>query len=40
MKILFHHRIRSKDGQFVHLEELTSALAHLGRDNLGRAGRS
>ena len=32
MKILFHHRIRSKDGQFVHLEELTSALAHLGHE--------
>jgi glycosyltransferase involved in cell wall biosynthesis len=32
MKILFHHRIRSKDGQFVHLEELSSALARLGHE--------
>lgn len=26
MKILYHHRIASKDGQFVHVEELTNAL--------------
>lgn len=32
MKILYHHRIRSKDGQFVHIEELTQALAHLGHE--------
>jgi glycosyltransferase involved in cell wall biosynthesis len=32
MKILFHHRIGSKDGQFVHLEELTSALTRLGHE--------
>lgn len=32
MKILFHHRIRSKDGQFVHLEELTQALAEAGHE--------
>ncbi|MGB6835590.1 MAG: glycosyltransferase family 4 protein [Candidatus Acidiferrum sp.] len=32
MKILFHHRIRSKDGQFVHLEELTLALRGLGHE--------
>jgi glycosyltransferase involved in cell wall biosynthesis len=32
MKILFHHRIRSKDGQFVHLEELTNALARQGHE--------
>jgi glycosyltransferase involved in cell wall biosynthesis len=25
MKILYHHRIASKDGQFVHVEELTNA---------------
>ena len=30
MKILYHHRIRSKDGQFVHVEELTEALKALG----------
>lgn len=29
MRLLFHHRIRSKDGQFVHMEELIKAL----RDN-------
>lgn len=34
MRILFHHRIRSKDGQFVHLEELTRALEHEGHDVL------
>src|SRR5215472_1443816 len=32
MKILYHHRIRSKDGQFVHLEELTRALIQLGHE--------
>jgi glycosyltransferase involved in cell wall biosynthesis len=32
MKILYHHRIRSKDGQYVHLEELTRALAKLGHE--------
>ncbi len=30
MKILFHHRTRSKDGQAVHIDELTSALRALG----------
>ncbi|MFQ5757772.1 MAG: glycosyltransferase family 4 protein [Acidiferrobacterales bacterium] len=30
MKILFHHRIRSKDGQYVHMEELIGALKALG----------
>ncbi len=30
MKILYHHRIASKDGQYVHIEELTKALAELG----------
>ena len=34
MKILYHHRIRSKDGQFVHLEELVGALRALGHDVL------
>jgi len=32
MKILYHHRIRSKDGQYVHLEELTRALSNLGHE--------
>jgi glycosyltransferase involved in cell wall biosynthesis len=30
MNILYHHRIRSKDGQAVHLEELIAALRGLG----------
>lgn len=30
MKILFHHRIASRDGQSVHIEELTAALTALG----------
>ncbi len=30
MKILYHHRIASKDGQYVHIEELTHALDKLG----------
>ncbi|MEO8935682.1 MAG: glycosyltransferase family 4 protein, partial [Burkholderiaceae bacterium] len=34
MKILYHHRIRSKDGQYVHLEELVSALRGLGHEVL------
>lgn len=32
MKILYHHRIRSKDGQFVHIEELVHALRELGHE--------
>jgi len=32
VRILFHHRIRSKDGQFVHIEELTRALKGLGHE--------
>lgn len=32
MKILYHHRIASKDGQFVHIEELTHALKKRGHD--------
>jgi glycosyltransferase involved in cell wall biosynthesis len=32
MKILYHHRIASKDGQFVHVEELTQALKRLGHE--------
>ncbi len=34
MKILYHHRIRSKDGQFVHLEELVEAFRALGHEVL------
>ena len=30
MKILYHHRIASKDGQYVHVEELTNALKKQG----------
>src|SRR4029453_8280636 len=32
MRILYHHRIRSKDGQFVHLEEMIHALRSLGHE--------
>jgi len=32
MKILYHHRIASKDGQYVHVEELTKALKSLGHE--------
>lgn len=32
MKILYHHRIRSKDGQYVHLSELTRSLRELGHE--------
>lgn len=32
MKILYHHRIRSKDGQCVHIEELVYALQQLGHE--------
>ena len=32
MKILFHHRTVAKDGQAVHIEELTSALRRLGHE--------
>ncbi len=34
MKILYHHRIRSKDGQAVHLEELIGSLRQLGHEVL------
>ena len=30
MKILYHHRIASKDGQYVHIEELINSLKFLG----------
>ena len=32
MRILYHHRTASKDGQAVHIEELTAALRKLGHD--------
>ncbi|ASF45090.1 glycosyltransferase family 4 protein [Methylovulum psychrotolerans] len=32
MKILYHHRIASKDGQYVHIEELITALRALGHE--------
>jgi len=34
MKILYHHRIASKDGQYVHVEELTNALKESGHELL------
>lgn len=32
MKILYHHRVASKDGQYVHIDELTEALSTLGHE--------
>jgi len=32
MKILYHHRIASKDGQYVHVEEIIKALRSLGHE--------
>jgi len=32
MKILYHHRIASKDGQYVHVEEIIKALRFLGHE--------
>ena len=32
MKILYHHRTRSKDGQYVHIEEMVGALRALGHE--------
>jgi glycosyltransferase involved in cell wall biosynthesis len=32
LKILFHHRIRSQDGQYVHLREMVEAFSALGHD--------
>ena len=34
MKILFHHRIASRDGQAVHIEELIAALTALGHETV------
>src|SRR5690348_8948049 len=32
MKILYHHRVGSKDGQAVHIEEIVGALRDLGHE--------
>jgi glycosyltransferase involved in cell wall biosynthesis len=32
VKILYHHRIASKDGQYVHVEELTNAFLEQGHE--------
>lgn len=32
MKILYHHRIASKDGQYVHVEEIIGALRAMGHE--------
>lgn len=32
MKILYHHRIASKDGQYVHIEAITTELQKLGHE--------
>lgn len=34
MRILFHHRIASRDGQAVHIEELIAALQHQGHETI------
>tara|TARA_R110002072_G_scaffold50294_5_gene135705 strand:- start:3506 stop:4639 length:1134 start_codon:yes stop_codon:yes gene_type:complete len=34
MKILYHHRIASKDGQYVHVEELTNSFIQAGHELL------
>jgi glycosyltransferase involved in cell wall biosynthesis len=34
MRILFHHRIASRDGQAVHIEELIAALRRLGHETI------
>jgi glycosyltransferase involved in cell wall biosynthesis len=32
MKILYHHRIRSKDGQYVHISEMVAAMRRQGHE--------
>lgn len=32
MKILYHHRVGSRDGQYVHIDSLTAALAERGHE--------
>ncbi len=34
MRILFHHRIASRDGQAVHIEELIAALHRQGHETI------
>ncbi|MDX6749969.1 glycosyltransferase family 4 protein [Geminicoccaceae bacterium 1502E] len=34
MRILYHHRVRSKDGQFVHIDAMVGALRELGHEVL------
>src|SRR5258708_31793052 len=34
MKILYHHRVGSRDGQAVHIEEIVTALRDLGHEVL------
>lgn len=34
MRILYHHRLGSKDGQYVHVEEIVTALRRLGHEVL------
>src|SRR5882724_7448764 len=34
MRILFHHRIASRDGQAVHIEELIAALRRQGHETI------
>lgn len=34
MKILYHHRVASKDGQNVHIDEIVNALGNLGHEVL------
>ena len=34
MRILFHHRIASRDGQAVHIEELLAALQQQGHETI------
>src|SRR5215213_261760 len=34
MRILFHHRIASRDGQSVHIEELIAALQRQGHETI------
>ena len=32
MKILYHHRVASKDGQYVHIAEIINSLRKLGHE--------
>jgi hypothetical protein len=39
MRILFHHRIASRDGQAVHIEELIAALQRQGHETSNSKSR-